>query len=217
MKKILRIVITGGPCGGKTTALNRVSKLFEEEGYTVFLVSETATELILDHIKPFGDDLDRIPLIEFQKLVLINQLSKEKIRDYAAEVCQNDKVVIICDRGILDNRAYITHKEFEQLALEQGITEQEILDRYQLVLHMTTAAKGKEQAYILSNNEARTETINEAIEVDDRTINAWYNHPNRYIFENDCDFPEKMRRVEVIVKNFIKKEKQQEQARKLMK
>ena len=50
MKKIHNIVITGGPCGGKTTALEKISKTFREMGYLVLIVNETATELIRDGI-----------------------------------------------------------------------------------------------------------------------------------------------------------------------
>lgn len=210
MKKILRIVITGGPCGGKTTALDNISKILEEEGYTVFKVNETATELISTNVKPFGKEEDKLPLLKFQWMVLKTQLAKEYVRDFAAEACDNDKVVILCDRGILDNRAYITHEEFQKLADLEGITEQEILDRYQLVLHLTTAALGKEEYYTLFNNVARTETIEEAREVDRKTVAAWYNHPNRYIFENDCLFEEKMERVEKVVRDFIKNEKEKD-------
>lgn len=207
MKEILRVVITGGPCGGKTSALKTLKEMFENDGYTVFIVSETATELINDGIKPFGEDWEKLPTIEFQRLVLKNQLAKERIRDLAAEICNNDKVVILYDRGILDNRAYITHEEFKTLADQEGITEKEILDRYDIVLHMTTAAKGKEEAYTTANNGARIETVEQAREVDDKTLGAWYNHPNRYIFENDCDFDEKLDRVKTVIRRYLKERK----------
>ena len=205
MKEVLRIVITGGPCGGKTTALKMIKKMFEEYGYTVFLVRETATDLIGDNMKPFGKD--KLPLIEFQRLIFLSQLAKEKLRDYAAEICDNDKVAIIYDRGILDNRAYITHEEFRTIVEDEGMHVEDFDNRYDLVLHLETAAKGKPEKYITSNNEARKESIKEAIEVDDKTLEAWDGYPNRYIFENDCDFPEKIDRVKIVVRNFLKKGK----------
>ena len=215
MKEILRIVITGGPCGGKTTALNIIKDMLEKEGYTVILASETATELINDNVKPFGKETEKLPVLEFQRLVLRTQIAKEKVRDYAAEICENDKVIILYDRGILDNRAYISHEEFNLIAAEEGITEQEIIDRYDLVLHMTTTAKGKEDKYSDETNKARTESVEEAIDVDDRTLGAWYNHPNRFIFENDCDFKEKLNRVEIIIRRFLKQKKGKSKAKKL--
>jgi len=41
--KIIKVVLTGGPCGGKTTSLSEMKKTFVELGYNVFTVPETAT------------------------------------------------------------------------------------------------------------------------------------------------------------------------------
>lgn len=202
-KKILRIVITGGPCGGKTTAIEEITKLFREQGYTVMSVNEAATELINDGVKPFGSDNDRLPLIDFQRIVLEEQLAKEKTRDMAAGYCSNDKVVILYDRGILDNRAYITDEEFKSLIDAKGITEAEILHRYDLVIHLVTAADGKEEYYTNENNEARTETPEEAREKDRRTMEAWSTHPNQKIVGNDTLFDEKMKKVSNIIRGFL--------------
>lgn len=202
-KKILRIVITGGPCGGKTTAIEEISKLFREQGYTVLCVNESATELINDGIKPFGSDYDRLKLLDFQRIVLEEQLAKEKTRDMAAEFCENDKVVILYDRGILDNRAYISDEEFKSLIDAKNITEADILHRYDLVLHLVTAADGKAEYYTTANNKARTETVEEAIEKDRRTMEAWSTHPNQKIIGNDTLFDEKMKKVVNIIRDFL--------------
>ena len=77
MYKHKKIAITGGPCAGKTTAMQKIVEEFTERGYKVFVVSETATELISGGAKPFGDN--PIDLLEFQRYVLEMQLSKEKL------------------------------------------------------------------------------------------------------------------------------------------
>ena len=46
MQEIRKIVLTGGPCAGKTTAMSWVQNAFTEKGYKVLFVPETATELI---------------------------------------------------------------------------------------------------------------------------------------------------------------------------
>ena len=43
MKDIKRIVLTGGPCAGKTTALVRVIEHFSGLGYKVFTIPEVPT------------------------------------------------------------------------------------------------------------------------------------------------------------------------------
>jgi nucleoside-triphosphatase THEP1 len=40
-----RIVVTGGPCGGKTTILTKFAKIFEQRGFRVYTVPEAATLL----------------------------------------------------------------------------------------------------------------------------------------------------------------------------
>ena len=47
------IVITGGPCAGKTVTVLEIKDYLETLGYHVLLLNECATELILGGIKPF--------------------------------------------------------------------------------------------------------------------------------------------------------------------
>ena len=51
--KISKIVITGGPCAGKSTAMSWVQNAFTQMGYTVLFVPETATELINGGVAPW--------------------------------------------------------------------------------------------------------------------------------------------------------------------
>ena len=50
----------------------------------------------------------------------------------------------------------------QRLLEEYGLTKSKIMDRYDAVFHLVTAAKGAEEFYTLSNNQARTETIEQA-------------------------------------------------------
>ena len=45
-KEITKIVITGGPCAGKTTGMSWIQNAFTNLGYHVIFVPECATELI---------------------------------------------------------------------------------------------------------------------------------------------------------------------------
>ena len=51
--EMTKIVITGGPCAGKTTAMSWIQSNFTKLGYTVLFVPETATELISGGIAPW--------------------------------------------------------------------------------------------------------------------------------------------------------------------
>ncbi len=44
----------GGPCAGKTSALNNIKKYFSQKNYRVFIIPEVATMLFTHGIE-FGD------------------------------------------------------------------------------------------------------------------------------------------------------------------
>ncbi len=189
-----KIVLTGGPCAGKTSALSRIEEYFTELGYKVLIVSESATELIKGGAKPFGDGA--LSLIDFQDIILKYQLQKEMIYDnIASKFKYTDKVIIIYDRGLMDNSAYINEYEFNRLLERNHLTKLELMDRYDMVLHLVTAADGAESFYTLENNEARSEGIAEAIKLDRKTMTAWQGHQNLHIIDNSVSFDEKMNSV----------------------
>ncbi len=67
-----------------------------------------------------------------------------------------EKVLIVCDRGFMDNRAYMSEVDF-QAALEcLHLDRVSLRDGYDGVFHLVTAAKGAEHFYTLTNNQART-------------------------------------------------------------
>ena len=98
------IVITGGPCSGKTTIIQALAGT----GHTT--VPEAATELIED---PALENLRADPL-EFQLQVLRRQLENEKRAGERAE----PQSVIFLDRGIGDGFGYLSYhglEPFEEL------------------------------------------------------------------------------------------------------
>ena len=77
----------------------------------------------------------------------------------AAEVVPEDKVLIVYDRALLDDKAYISDEDFaETLMRVAGKTEAQVLAGYDAVLYLVTCAKGAEFAYNLAN-AARSESI----------------------------------------------------------
>ena len=193
-KRIIKIVLTGGPAAGKTTLISRILKEFkQEDGWRVITIPETATELISGFgIKPFGNCMSmRI----FQDFVIGVQIHKEKLALWAAEVVPEKDVLVIYDRALMDDKAYISDEEFAAtLAGFDGRTEKTVLAGYDAVLHLVTCAKGAEFAYDLGN-EARTESIEYAREMDDRTLRAWSGHPNLRIIDNAINFEDKINRA----------------------
>ena len=191
MKEIRTIVVTGGPCGGKSTAMGWIHQAFSKLGYTVLFVPETATELISGGVAPWtcGTNLD------YQRCQIRLQLEKEKIFRQAAMTMPNEKFLIVCDRGMMDNLAYMTRDEYTLILREEGITIEDSMNRYDAIFHLVSAAKGAVQFYTLSNNTARTETPEQAAALDDKVLTAWHEHPHLRIIGNSEGFDRKMEQL----------------------
>ncbi len=199
MKKISKIVITGGPCAGKSTAMTWIQNAFSKRGYAVLFVPETATELITGGVAPWTCSSN----FEYQRLQVKLQLEKEKVFMNAAEVLKEDKVLIVCDRGLMDNLAYMTEVEFNAILKEYNMSKIEARDGYDAVFHLVTAAKGAEEFYTTANNGARTETPEQAIALDDKLLNSWIGHSHLRVIDNSTDFEEKMRRLIAEISSFL--------------
>lgn len=165
----------------------------QEDGWRVITIPETATELISGFgIKPFDNCMS---MLQFQDFVVGDQIHKEKLALDAAQLVPEDNILILYDRALMDDKAYVSDEEFAQvIARFDGRTEERVLANYDMVLHLITCAKGAEFAYDLGNN-ARTESIEFAREMDDRTLRAWSAHPNLRIIDNDANFNNKIERA----------------------
>ena len=192
-KKITRIVLTGGPAAGKTTLISRILKEFkQEDGWKVITIPETATELISGFgLGPFPGCMS---MLEFQYYVVDDQLHKERLALRAAETVPEEKVLIVYDRAVFDNKAYISDEEFRTVLAYFGKTEEQLLAGYDAVLHLVSCAKGAEFAYNYGN-AARYESVERAREMDDNTIRAWSAHPSLHIIDNSVDFEDKINRA----------------------
>ena len=186
--KITKIVITGGPCAGKTTAMSWIQNAFTQKGYTVLFVSETATELASGGAKWKYTTNNREYQLQVTKLMMAKEAAFEEI----AKTFDTEKVLIVCDRGTLDNRAYMNEEEFRYMLDKLDMSEVELRDRYDAVFHLVTAAKGAEEFYTNANNAERYEDIEGAIRVDDGLIASWTGHPNLRVIDNRYDFNGKM-------------------------
>ena len=186
--KITKIVITGGPCAGKTTAMSWIQNAFTQKGYMVLFVSETATELISGGAPWKFTKNNREYQLQITKLML----AKEQAFEAVAKTFDAEKVLIVCDRGTLDNRAYMSDEEFRYVLDQLHTNEIELRDHYDAVFHLVTAARGAEKYYTLANNAARYETVEEAIRVDDGLISSWTGHPHLRVIDNRYDFNGKM-------------------------
>lgn len=205
MGKIYKIVLSGGPGGGKSTSMSRIEQTLSARGYKVLIIPESATELIINGIIP----CDKLSLDTFQEIVLDKQLSKETLYDKISSY-YNEDIIILLDRGIPDQLAYISKEKFEQMLEKRNLDLSKATDRYDLVLHLVTAADGASENYEWAggtkcNNKARSESPIEAIEKDKMTLNGWMlaGCKKLKVIDNSSDFNNKIDRVLSEVFNLI--------------
>ena len=184
MPKLCKIALTGGPCGGKTILLERAKTELEARGFTVLALDEIVTGM-------FRMGFWRGPRINndlFVETTARLQYERERvIEDAASRMAGDEPVILLCDRGTPDARAYHDDPtKFESWLASMGTSFAERRDSYDLVVHLVTAADGAREAYNL-NNAARFEDAKEAIRVDRRVFAQWEGHPNMVVIENASD------------------------------
>lgn len=191
-KQITKIVLTGGPCAGKTTGLSYLSQKLSDIGYRVIVVPEYATEVINSGISPNAN----ISVYNFQSNILLGQLEREGRYLSFANCLEDEKVVVIFDRGTLDSKAYIDEELWHVLLEELGLNEVKLRDeRYDAIIHMRTVAFDKEEFYTKLNNGARYESPEEARSSDKKTLTSWIGHPHLRVIDNRDDFSSKIHRA----------------------
>ncbi len=204
---IKKIVLTGGPSSGKTTVIEGIKKYFGSR-YKVIVVDETASYLINMGIRPFGEG--KVKMLDFQELVLKTQLAKEAIIDRSIELLEDENIIVVYDRGILDNCAYISEEEFQEILgrLKKKYTISDFMKRYDLVLNLVS----RKDLYTTDNNPARSEDAETALELGRRTLYSWIGHNNLKIVQPKDDIEDKVNEVinhinSILEEKEIKKQK----------
>lgn len=185
----MKIVLTGGPCAGKTAVLELIKR---SNIKNIVLVPEAAGVL-------FGGGFWRHNTIH-SKLAsqrAIYYIQREL--EYVAEK-ENSEGTIICDRGTLDGLAYWPTEESE-FWKELGTSKELELKKYDLILHLRTPNNVFGYNH---QNPLRIESVTEALEIDERIIKAWEGHPNRIFIESRESFIEKASEAISIIKKHMK-------------
>ncbi len=187
MGSIPTIVLTGGPCGGKTTILSYLEQKLSDLGYAVITVGESASEFILSGLKPWD-----MASVNFQRQILKHTIEKENRYKETAKFINGDKKVILCDRGVADASAYTSSHSFDLMLGELGYDIVELRDkRYDAVIFLRSVAVDQPEIYTCLNNKARVETVEQAKKLDEKTLSAWTGHPHLRIIDNSTNLDSK--------------------------
>ena len=173
-----RIVLTGGPGGGKTTAADFFRR---EIGERAAMVPEAATIL-------FQGGFPRSAETEARRLAQTAIFHVQRhLEDVQAALYPNR--ILICDRGSVDGAAYWPGKPDEYFKTI-GTTMKAELNRYDAVIFFESAALGG--ASIEGGNPFRTESMNEAVELDGKLRALWSRHPRFVLVPHNPSFFKKI-------------------------
>lgn len=178
MTKCCRVVLTGGPGGGKTTAVDLYRR---EIGEGVVVVPEAATLLYSGGFPRAGENGVRKAT---QKAIYYVQTNLED-----AQFANYQNRILLCDRGTVDGAVYWPDDPigfFE--ALETSLENE--LSRYDAVIFFETAAVGG--ISIEGGNPIRVESNEEALHLDQKLRNLWSQHPRFIFIPHDVSFLKKI-------------------------
>lgn len=192
--QIPKLVLTGGPCGGKTTGMSYLQEKLSDRGFHPIIVPEAPTLLMLGNVTP-----QAYPETVFQHGVLDLMGQLERIWAEAAATRPELRPIMLCDRGRPDCPPYIQEPGFYERSLAKlGYgTPVEVRDgEYKAVFHMQSVAVDAPKFYTTANNKVRRETLEEAKQRDEKTLQAWLGHPHLRVIDNSTDFAGKLRRLD---------------------
>lgn len=173
-----RIVLTGGPGGGKTTATDFFRR---EIGQRVVVVPEAATIL-------FQGGFPRSRQAKALRFAQTTIFGMQRNLEDVQATLYPDRT-LLCDRGTIDGAAYWpgTSRDYFDAV---GTTFERELRRYAAVIFFETAAVGG--ASIEGGNPVRIETLSEAVALDRRLRRLWSQHPRFILIPHEPSFFKKI-------------------------
>jgi predicted ATPase len=186
-----RIVLTGGPCAGKTTITEVLDHAFKDR---LVIVPETASTLFKGGFPRFEEPL---ALEALQRAIYCLQKASEQ--SYGAHF---PKQLLVLDRATVDGAAYWP-KGSVNFFPDLGTTLEHELSRYSRVIYLESAGK-EDYEFNLHRNPNRKETWEQAKKLDQETKSLWCKHPHFTVIQNNCSFSEKIFSVMKIIEEEIK-------------
>jgi len=190
---VSKVVLTGGPCAGKTRCLHAIRARF---GDRVVTVPETATLLLDSGFPPPGHERIPCPVYEwipaFQTAILSIQQQVEESFERLARSCRVR--LIVCDRGVLDGAAYWLGGR-EAFLQHFGLALEDCFARYRSVVHLQSLAESHPELYGTEGNASRFEGLADALGVERAVRAAWDGHPGLTVIAGEMDPQAKIGRV----------------------
>jgi predicted ATPase len=194
-----KVVLTGGPCSGKTAVLGALRAEFPRD---VVFVPEAATLLLAGGVPVPGTHLPWSPQWQsaFQAGVLGVQFALEETHLLLAHSLGGR--LLVCDRGVLDGAAY-TLGGVEEFCNRYRVDREAALARYEAVLHLESLATADPARYGTAGNATRFESLEEARRLERATRAAWAGHPRHRLLDGGRGLDGKVAEVVAVVRALL--------------
>lgn len=193
-----RIVLTGGPCAGKSTVLKVLQDEFVGQ---LLIVPEAATMLLSNGWPVPGRDIHWSEEWRFDFQGAIAAVIPRLESVYELKAKAEGISCLVCDRGIMDGAAY-TPGGVEVFCRLYGVYQEKVLNYYEAVFHLESLAVTRPELYGKDNNSVRFESLEEARKLEYRTREAWQAHPQWHLL-NHCDLEDRIKAACQIVRQIL--------------
>ncbi len=185
-----RIVLTGGPCAGKTTLAQLIERAYQN---SIVAVPEAASLL-------FSGGFPRFDPLEAQRSIqrAIFRVQHELESAFAAEY--PDRLFVL-DRGSVDGAAYWPEGPDAFFQTMNSSLEDEF-QRYDRVIYLESAAEADYFRH-KARNPNRKEDWAQAKKLDDETFRLWSKHPHFTLINNNRSFERKVLEVISVVSDSL--------------
>lgn len=184
-----KVVLTGGPCGGKTESLKILNKNLISDNFSVVIIPETANALLSLGYMPGKN----ISYFDFQNILFKIQFIKEYISEKKA-------IITLCDRGLLDTKIYMTDESFDILLAQNKVKVENIADTYDAALYYRTIAYEYPDIF---QKERVYESAFVGIERDKKSLEVWKDKILQMPYSNLDGYENKIMTIYKVLKNYI--------------
>ena len=186
---MLKVVgLEGGPCGGKTTAVEYIANSAHTLGIQTVVINEPATEqltLLAQRGLDYSDIRDNPDEhLRFQTEIL-RTVHRGIRRCRHMQAAQQSDMLVLVDRP--DIKAYVSDDLYQQAYTSLGYMAPPFYTQVETLLYFPTVAKQSVELYdrLASNNKYRYESAEQAIATCDANFEAIKGHPNVWILNEE--------------------------------
>ncbi len=185
-----RILFTGGAGAGKTSTIEYVKNYYESKGFDVFIINEVPTMLLNN-----GFNSKKCGKLEFLELISKIELYLRDVLEKETEKSSNKNKIMLIDKCPVDNMAFIKREELDKMLEKLNTSYYEIINSFDLIIHLETIAKDYPELYTNENNKNRTLDKELAVSRNNRLLEVYKESNKRVIIKGYKDIKDKQERV----------------------